>query len=145
MSTDKPTWDAYWAGVGSEDYLAAKALLELSDAVRADASRWLEWHRERHYDEHDNPDGYYDPHPALDWDGWVSDVDTEKRGWSGTEHRLYRIVAALVSSEDRAIPFRRTFGYLGSWETEVWRILTEWGTGGNNKDYPGRATVTAQH
>lgn len=140
MSTDKPTWDAYWATVGSEEYLAAKALLELS-SIQLDAAQWLEWHRDEQYDDDHNPAGWSDPYPTLDWDAWIRDYDETGRGWSGTEHRLFRIVAALVSSEERPFPLRETLGYMGSWETDVWRILVEWGTGGNNREYPGRATV----
>lgn len=130
--TDRPTWEAYWATVGNENYLAAKALLELSHSVRGDAEQWLEWRGDRHHDDA--------PSPTLDWDGWIADVDAG-RAWSSTELGLFRIVAALAARDDRAIPLRGTLGYLGSWETDVWRILVEWGTGGNNRDAPGRATV----
>lgn len=142
MSTDRPTWEAYWAKVNSEEYLAAKRLLELS-SIQHDAAQWLEWHRDREYDDDGNEVGWSDPWPTLDWDGWIKDYDERGRGWSSTEHGLFQIVAALVASEERAFPFRRTLGYLGSWETEVWEVLVEWGTGGNNRDIAGRATVTS--
>lgn len=143
MSADRPTWDEYWARVGSEEYLAAKQLLELS-SIRYDAAQWLEWHRDRQYDDDGNYVGLGDPWPTLNWDAWIADYDETGRGWSSTEHRLFRIVAALVASDERPFPMRETLGYLGSWETEVWRVLVDWGTGGNNRNLPGRATVTAR-
>lgn len=38
---------------------------------------------------------------------------------------------------------RAVMGYLGSWELDAWRILVAWGTGGNNREYQGRATVVS--
>lgn len=143
-TTDRPTWDEYWARVGSEDFLAAKILLELS-SIRYDAEQWLEWHQDKQFDDDGNPAGWSDPHPTLDWDAWVADYEETGRGWSSTEHRLFRIVAALVASDERPFPMRETLGYLGSWETEVWRVLVNWGTGGNNREYPGRSTVVPRH
>lgn len=137
---DRPTWDVYWAKVGSEEYLAAKALLELS-SIQLDAEQWLEWHRDEMWDDDHNPAGWSAPYPTLDWDEWVRDVVEQGRGWSSTEHRLFRLVAALVATDPPPFALRDTLGYMGSWEKEVWRILVDWGTGGNNRDYPGRATV----
>jgi len=139
----RPTWAEFWARVGDEDWLAAKALLELS-SIRREAESWLRWERDPLYDDSGEPFGYTDPYPVLDWEAWIADYDAEGRGWSSTEHRLFALVAALVIP-DRQIAFRSVLGYMGSWETEVWRILTEWGTGGNNREYPGRATVVPVH
>lgn len=136
----RPTWDEYWAKVGSEEWLAAKALLELS-SIRHEAESWLRWERDELWDDDGNVVGHSDPYPVMPWDAWIADYDENGRGWSSTEHRLFSIVAALVSQEPRAIPLRGMLDYMGSWETDVWRILTEWGTGGNNRDHPGRATV----
>lgn len=140
-SPTAPMWDAYWGRVGSEDFLAAKALLELSPSIRLDATQWLEWSTDELWDDDGETVGQSEPYANLDWEGWVKDVDEQGRGWSGTEKRLFKVVAALVTSEPRAIPLRGVLDYMGSWETDVWRILTEWGTGGNNREYPGRATV----
>lgn len=141
-ATDRPAWDAYWATVGAEDWLAAKALLELSATVRRDAAQWLRWEtRPLWSSDGQERIGVGDPEPVLDWDDWVTDVDDRGRGWSSTEKRLYEVVAALVSQERRAIPLRGVLDEMGSWETDVWRILIEWGTGGNNRDRPGRVTV----
>ncbi|MDN5893930.1 MAG: hypothetical protein L0H93_07875 [Nocardioides sp.] len=137
----RPSWDEYWAKVGSEDYLAAKALLELSSQVRCDAAQWLEWVSHQLWSDDDEPVGQSEPYPNLDWEGWVKSVDEQGRGWSSTESRLFEVVAALVAEEPRAIRLRGLLDSMGSWESDVWRILTEWGTGGNNKDHPGRATV----
>jgi hypothetical protein len=30
---------------------------------------------------------------------------------------------------------------MGTWENGVWQILTEWGTGGDNREVPGRCAV----
>ncbi|GAB3750762.1 hypothetical protein [Microlunatus parietis] len=120
------TWNEYWARVGSEEWLAAKALLELSPAVRRDASLWLLA----------VGDDRRDP-----WQAWVDDVDTRGRGWSSTERRLYAIVASLTTG--RLLDLS-TIANLGSWETAAWAILVDWGTGGNNREYPGRARVVAR-
>lgn len=138
-------WEAAWRTVGSEDWLTAKALLELSPALLREASAWVAGH-----------DGQ--PGELI---GWVEDVDRRGRGWSSTEGRLFRVVAALLDpspdvldarevgygmqmNEDRVlrgVPLVYFLELMGSWEGEVWRILTEWGTGGNNREHRGRHTV----
>lgn len=117
------TWDEIWSGIDGEAWLAAKALLELSPTLQRDAMQWMQ------------------APPELDWDGWIGDVDTAGRGWSSTEHRLFDVVAALTATEPRAVSLRGVLDAMGSWESEVWRVLVEWGTGGNNRDVPGRVTV----
>lgn len=135
-------WDAFWSHVGSEEWLTAKALIELSYALRAEAFSWVE-RRGR--------DGLHD---------WIRDVDDNGRGWSSSEARLFRLVAALVDPYPdqvapsgpweaptadggvrRVIPVSNFLELMGSWEGEVWRILTEWGTGGNNREHAGRHTA----
>lgn len=133
----RPTWEDAFAGVGSEEWLTAKALMEvdphrtlINDAVqfispngngyRADDGSWVE-------------------EVTVDWDAWVEDVYERGRGWSSTENRLFNLVASLVT--DRLVSIRDVLGYLGSWEYDVWRILVDWGTGGNNREHPGRASV----
>ncbi|GAB3765698.1 hypothetical protein [Microlunatus parietis] len=117
------TWNDFWKTVGSEEWLAAKALLELSRAVGNDAARWL-------LDDVEHEDG--------PWQAWVDDVDANGRGWSSTEWRLFGIVASLTTGRPLDLS---TLAYLGSWETAAWAVLVDWGTGGNNREYPGRARV----
>lgn len=139
----RDAWVAYWRNVGSEEWLTAKALLELSPALHGEAASWVA------------VDGYRDGLRA-----WIDDVDENGRGWSSTESRLYRLVAALIdphpdadaprdaweTSVDgrvrRVVPVSYFLELMGSWEGDVWRILTEWGTGGNNREHRGRYTVT---
>lgn len=119
-------WRETWADIDGEAWLAAKALLELSPAVRRDAAQWM-------------------TSREIDWDGWIADVDAVGRGWSSTEQRLFEVVAALVATEPRAVQLRGVLDSMGSWEGSVWRVLTDWATGGNNRDLPGRLTITPRH
>lgn len=128
----RPTWNEFWATINGEEWLAAKALLELCDAVRRNASQWLEW---THYMDP------IPPRPDLNFAEWVADVDERGRGWSSTEWRIFDIVAALVTP-GRPVVLVGTFDLLGSYQIEAWRILVNWGTGGDNRTYPGRAIVT---
>lgn len=142
ITSDTTPWEAFWSRVGSEEWLTAKALLELSPALHREATSWIEQR---------GHDGLH---------GWIRDVDENGRGWSSTEGRLFRLVAALVDpypDQDvprgpweaptadggvrRVIPVSNFLELMGSWEGEVWRILTEWGTGGNNRQFPGRHTA----
>lgn len=142
-------WDSYWRGVGSEEWLTARQLIELSPSLRSEAASWLRTGKGR------------------DLTDWIHDVDDTGRGWSSTESRLFRVVAALIDPypdadwvEDlpslplyvvkvgddykRTVPLVYFLEQMGSWEIDVWRILVNWGTGGNNREYPGRATVVAR-
>lgn len=143
-------WDTYWHGVGSEEWLTARQLIELSPALHSEAAAWLK--------------------TGKGWDltDWIHDVDDTGRAWSTTESRLFRVVAALIDPYPdadwvegnstlplyvvkvendrykRTVPLVYFLEQMGSWETDVWRILVNWGTGGNNREYPGRATVVAR-
>lgn len=119
-------WDEFWAGVGSEEWLAAQRLLELSPVLQRDARLWVLANTA----DDDDP-----------WQAWADDVDARGRGWSSTERRLFGIVAALTTGRPLDLS---TLGNLGSWEIDVWQILVDWGTGGNNREYPGRAWVVAR-
>lgn len=116
------SWEEFWRTVGSEEWLTAKALLELSPAVQRDAARCL-----------DDTDDERGP-----WQAWVDDVETSGRGWSSTEARLYAVVASLTTGRPLDLS---TLAYMGSWEIEVWAALVDWGTGGNNREHGGRARV----
>jgi hypothetical protein len=140
----RAAWAAYWSDVNGESWLSAKALLELSPSLLGEAAGWVKLGRDLHE--------------------WVRAVDADGRGWSSTEARLFRIVAALIDPYPevdsrnlppyvvipdpnlsdrgrRLIPLTDCLDSMGSWETEVWQILVNWGTGGNNREYRGRATM----
>lgn len=85
-----------------------------------------------------DPDsGVFHPEALIDWEAWAEDYDREGRGWSSTEHRLAQLVAALTV-RDRTMKISGVLDLMGSWERDVWRILVEWGTGGNQRDQRGR-------
>ena len=137
-----PWWEQYFNSVSNKEWLAAKALLETDPhrVVLRDAAHWiLDSEVHGHLDE----SGEWVWELEMDWDAWVYDVEDRGRGWSGTEHRLFALVAALVTREP--IPLVGVLDMMGSWEADVWRILTEWGTGGDNRRRPGaplRLSVT---
>lgn len=118
--------------------MAAKALLEVDDrrTVQRDAERWLN---------RSSVSGFRDESGEwiwgleLDWEARVTDVDTRGRGWSNTESRLFQLVAALLTGQPLKIV--GVLDLMGSWETNVWRILTDWGTGGDNRQRPGRSAA----
>jgi hypothetical protein len=122
-----PTWEDYFARVGNEELLTAKALLTIDphvDAVRRDAERWLRYSDTYYYRDEQSGTMRYDP--VLDWDDWVNDVDTRGRGWSSGEWRMYDLVAGLTTG--RPFNIVGVLDRMGSWKADVWRILTQWGT-----------------
>lgn len=139
----RPTWDEPWALIGSEEMLAAKALLELSPTLRRDAEQYLTREQYPVYaSDHWAAKlvGYRPGEPEFDWESWLTSYDEHGRGWSTTEHHLFAVVASLLDV-DRPLRFRAVLGNLGSWETAVWQVLTTWGTGGNNREFAGRCKV----
>lgn len=134
-------WNTYWAGIDNERLLAAGALLDLSSTVREDVAKWLRKEPEPLFDDAGDEVGEQE-YVTLDWDGWASDFEATGRPFSSTEANLARLVAALAA--DRPINLAQVLEYAGSWETELWKVLVEWGTGGNNRDLPGRATVVVR-
>lgn len=136
---ERPAWEEFWAGVGSEDWLAAKALIELSGDLRAEAGSWLRYAEHEKWDDDGNTVGTY-LQAEFDWPEWLADVDANGRPWSSTAARLFEVVAGVLDP-DRKVPLYRALSYAGSWEADMWRILVEWGTGGNNRDQQGRFTV----
>lgn len=134
----RPTWQEYWAGVGNEEWLAAKALLELEEhgGVRREVETWLaydsagDW-----YDE----DGGWRSDPVLDWWAWVADVDARGRAWSGSEARLYQLVAGLTTG--RPFNIVGVLDEMGSSQVEVLAVLVDWASGGNNHEHAGLARV----
>lgn len=114
-------WDEFWAGVGSEEWLAAKAVLDADPrlTVGRDFAQYLD--------------------EADPWDAWIASVKEDGRGWSSTEWRQYRIVAALVDYDE--VLNLQLLAQLGSWGRPILTALVEYASGGNNRDLPGRLTV----
>lgn len=141
----RPTLDQVRESIGNESMLAALALLDLSPTVARDVAQFTEWATasgrftyDRDENGHADPDtGVFHPDAFIDWEAWADDYDSHGRSWSSTEHRLAQLVAALTVI-DRAMKITGVLDSMGSWESDVWRILVEWGTGGNQKDLPGR-------
>lgn len=147
-TSDTTIWTAYWADINGERWLTAKALIELSPSLHREATSWVD--------------------AGHDLRDWIRDVDDSGRGWSSTEARLFHVVAALVdpypNDEDargrtiplqpytvetgrgrrRLIPLADCLDSMGSWEAEVWQVLVNWGTGGNNREHGGRARVVTR-
>jgi hypothetical protein len=132
-------WLEYWAGIDNERLLAVGALLDLSHTVREDVARWLRTEMSPLCDD-DGDEAGEEEYVTVDWDGWATDLDAG-RPFSSTETNLAKLVAALAA--DKPINLAQVLEYTGSWETQLWAVLVEWGTGGNNRDLPGRATVVA--
>lgn len=130
--------------VGSEEWLAALALLELSPAVRADAAQYTEWSRGggRYVDDIEGGEQVrlFNGNAQMDWEAWAADVDESGRGWSSSEWRLFQLVAALTV-RDRKVALLGVLNGLGSWEHNALDVLVQWASGGNNREFPGRYRV----
>lgn len=140
-----PSLADVWASVGSEEWLAALALLDLSPVLIADAGRYAEWSRDgggtfSYEGEGEDQVSTFHPNPVMAWDAWVADVDEQGRGWSTTEWQLFDLIAALVV-DGRALSLHNTLRGLGSWERQALDVLVGWASGGNYRDRPGRYTV----
>ena len=128
-------WDEYWAGVGNEDWQAARGLLELSGRVRRFYAAHLAVVLEPAFDD----DGHQLPgrrrEVVLDWESAAGCVDAGcidtgqigAAGFSSTEARLARLVAALTTGAPLDLA---SLTWMGSWSSQVWQILLEWGTDG---------------
>jgi hypothetical protein len=142
----RPTLAQLREQVGSEQWLAALALLELSPAVATDAAQFTSWSRDggryTYAGEGEDRVGTFHPQPEMDWLAWVADVAARGRGWSSTESRLYQLVAALVG--EQPLQLAGVLDNMGSWEREVLDVLVQWASGGNNRELPGRLRVQAQ-
>lgn len=122
---DTATWEAYWATVGNEDWLAARRLLELSPRVRSFFARHLAEVPHPILDNDGNELERRRRELELDWQAAAGHIDGD--GFSSTEYRLARLVAALTTGEPLPLA---SLTWMNSWSTEVWRVLTEWGTDG---------------
>jgi hypothetical protein len=138
-ATARPTWQEYldWLHrIGDPTLQAAVALLGVdpSGVVRLDAEHWLHYQASGR-----DAAGGWVPDPGMDWQAWVVEVCRRGRGWSSTEWRLFDVVAGLATN--RPFSLVGVLDRMGSWEAEVWRVLIEWGTGGDNAPLPGRSTA----
>ncbi|WP_426561380.1 hypothetical protein ACPPVT_14420 [Angustibacter sp. McL0619] len=133
-------WDAYWLTVGSEQYLAARELVELSSRLRtlfASFVRWVE------------PDpSWYEAGEQLPPGSWELDWETAttyaltKAGLSGGERRLAAVVAALTTAGHTVQ--LDSLSIDGSWTQSMWRVLVEWGTDGALTVTGGRGDTPAK-
>ena len=136
-------WEEYWAGVGNEDWQAARQLLELSWRVRGFYAAHLAVVLEPAFDDNDD-EGRELPgrrrEVLLDWESAAGRIDTghsntgrtdtghiDAAGFSSTEARLARLVTALSTGAPLDLA---SLTWMGSWSSQVWQVLCEWGTDG---------------
>lgn len=100
--------------MGSEESLAAIALLDLSPDTYADAAQFARWSRDSGWytyeGEGEDQVSTFHPTPVVAWEEWVADVDERGRGWSESGHRLFQLVAFLVVPE-RPVRLNGVFDY----------------------------------
>ncbi len=127
-------WDEYWNGVGNQDWQAAGRLLDLSPRVRGYFAGHLAVVLKPHHgDDLDDPyddEGHEPPERrrrevTLDWEAAAGRIDAD--GFSSTEARLARLVAALTTGQPLELA---SLTWMGSWTAQVWQVLCEWGTDG---------------
>lgn len=136
-TTNASRWSEYWTQVGNEDWLAARRLLDLSPRVSGFYGCYL---TEELVPSHIEDDGGHlrtrkRPNLQLDWQAAASRVDAD--GFSSTERRLARLVAALATGHPVDL---QDLSQLGSWSLDVWAILTEWATDGAATVHPAHHT-----
>jgi hypothetical protein len=110
-------WEEFWAEVDDQEWLAARAVLEVSARVRGVAETFV-YRDERPL--RDKPRG----EALLDWEGFAAQVS--RAGLSSGEARLADLVVALTTG---AVIELEPLSRLGSWGPQVWRVLARWGTG----------------
>lgn len=131
MSTQATLWSEYWATVGNEEWLAARQLLGISARVRGFYACFLAEVPPFEADGASTELDTYRRELHLDWAAAAGRISEE--GFSSTEYRLARLVAALTTGEPISL---EDLTRMGSWTARVWQTLVEWGT-------DGRATVRA--
>lgn len=136
----RPTLAQVQSTVGSEQWLAALALADLSDDVRTDLARWTAWGDCGTYT-YDGDARTFHPDAIVDWEAWARDVEENGRGWSSSEAwPLFDLIAALTT--DGGVVHPRTLVKLGSLgQQDALGILVDWASGGNNRDRGGRYKV----
>lgn len=125
---ERPTLAQVRAGVGSERWLAALALVDLSPGLSAELAGWTSWASEDGTFTYEGEVATFHPMPLMRWEEWAADVDERGRGWSSTERRLAGLVMALTV--DRPVRLVGVLDGLGDAETDALRVLVEWATGG---------------
>ncbi len=122
-------WDEYWNGVGNGDWQAARRLLELSPRVCGFFAGHLAVVLEPAFDDDRDDDGHEMTERrrdvTLDWEAAAGRIDAD--GFSSTEARLARLVAALTTGQPLELA---SLTWMGSWTAQVWTVLCEWGTDG---------------
>ena len=124
-TTETALWHHFWASVGNEDWLAAAHLLEASPRVRGYFACYLGEELTPRLDEAGKEVGPPFSEVMLDWQAAADRIHLE--GFSSTEHRLARLVAALTTEQPFLIA---DLTRMGSWSMHVWQALVEWGTDG---------------
>lgn len=123
---EPPTWAEYWQGIGNECLLVGHDLAQLSPAVVRWISSELSWCEERYYlAGQDLDDWAAEPaglryEPEIDW-GRLSERLDAGTYLSSTEAILAELVVGLVTG--RPVDLRK-LGRLGSWQRDVWHILS---------------------
>ena len=128
-------WQEYWARVGNEDWQAARRLLELSWRVRGFYAAHLAVVLEPAFDDEGHELAGRRREVVLDWEsaadriatGHIDTGQVDAAGFSSTEARLARLVAALATGAPIDLA---SLAWMGSWSSQVWQVLCEWGTDG---------------
>ena len=124
-ATETALWQEYWAGVRNEDWFAAARLLDASLRVRGYFACYLREELTPRLDEAGNEVGAPLREVVLDWESAADRIHLD--GFSSSEYRLARLVAALTTGEPFPI---EDLARMGSWSTHVRQVLVEWGTAG---------------
>lgn len=110
----------FWSEVDNADWLAARELMRLSSRVSGFFAQFVGW------DEHGEV--------QLDWEAAAQAATTE--GFSSTEARLVDLCLALTLGASVTV---QALSRMGSWDEDVWRVLTEWATQGRVTTAPSGA------
>ena len=124
-TTETALWQEYWAGVRNEDWFAAARLLDASLRVRGYFACYLREELTPRLDEAGNEFGATFRNVVLDWETAADRIHLD--GFSSTEYRLARLVAALTAGQPFPI---EDLARMGAWSRHVWQVLVEWGTDG---------------
>ncbi len=146
MTTNPNPWNQYWTHIGNEDWLTARRPLDLSPRVTGYYACYLA-PSPADDDRHScaDEDGGHErtrrlSELELDWPSAASRIDAE--GFSSTERRLARLVAALTTGQPLDL---QDLSRLGSWRLPVWATLVEWGTDGAATLHPAHCTSRGEN
>lgn len=121
----RPTWEDYWKGIGNEDLLGAKGVIETNHRVKQVVSGYLEW-------QGDEDDRW----PHIEWDQFAKDVETNLASLSSTELAIAQVAAALATFERRVVNLR-ALRFI-SQPQAFWQSVVEWATEGEFQVTPRR-------